>query len=149
MVADVAIACMLTVPILILAFAIGVHVQTGVPGALAFVAMACLWSLAFAGFGYAIALKTGNPAAVNSSFLLFFPFLFMTSSYVPRSQLTGWLSTIAAWNPVTYILEGLRSLVTQGWRWESLGKAVLAIAVVAVVSLSLSLAALRGRTRQG
>jgi len=149
MVADVAIACMLTVPILILAFAIGVHIQTGVPGALAFVAMACLWSLAFAGFGYAIALKTGNPAAVNSSFLLFFPFLFMTSSYVPRSQLTGWLSTIAAWNPVTYILEGLRSLVTQGWRWESLGKAVLAIAVVAVVSLSLSLAALRGRTRQG
>jgi len=148
MVADVAIACMLTVPILILAFAIGVHIQAGVPGALAFVALACLWSLAFAGFGYAIALKTGNPAAVNSSFLLFFPFLFMTSSYVPRSQLTGWLSTIAAWNPVTYILEGLRSLVTQGWRWESLGKAVLAIAVVAVVSLSLSLAALRGRTRQ-
>ena len=85
---------------------------------------------------------------MNSSFLLFFPFLFMTSSYVPRSQLTGWLSGIAAWNPVTYILEGLRSLVTQGWRWESLGKAVLAIAVVAVVSLSLSLAALRGRTRQ-
>ena len=46
--------------------------------------LAALWSLAFAGFGYAIALKTGNPAAVNSSFLLFFPFLFLTSSYVPR-----------------------------------------------------------------
>src|SRR5215472_4073567 len=128
MVADVAIACMLTVPILILAFALGVHIESGAAGALAFVAMACLWSLAFAGFGYAIALKTGNPAAVNSSFLLFFPFLFMTSSYVPRSQLTGWLSGIAAWNPVTYILEGLRSLVTQGWHWQSLGKALIAIA---------------------
>ena len=149
MVADVAIACMLTVPILILAFALGVHIESGAAGALAFVALACLWSLAFAGFGYAIALKTGNPAAVNSSFLLFFPFLFMTSSYVPRSQLTGWLSGIAAWNPVTYILEGLRSLVTQGWHWQSLGKALIAIGVVAVVSMSLSLAALRGRTRQG
>jgi len=149
MVADVAIAALLTVPILVLAFAIGVHIQAGLLGAVAFVVMACLWSLAFAGFGYAIALKTGNPAAVNSSFLLFFPFLFMTSSYVPRNQLTGWLSTIAGWNPVTYILEGLRSLVTQGWRWESLGKALLAIGIVGVLSMSLSLAALRGRTRRG
>ena len=85
--------------------------------------MGCLWSLACAGFGYAIALKTGNPAAVNSSFLLFFPLLFMTSSYVPRSQLSGWLSVIATWNPVTYVLEGLRSLVTIGWDWASLGTA--------------------------
>ena len=51
---------------------------------LVFIVIAALWSLAFAGFGYAIALKTGNPAAVNSSFLLFFPFLFLTTSYVPR-----------------------------------------------------------------
>ena len=116
---------------------------------LAFVALAGLWSLAFAGFGYAIALKTGNPAAVNSAFLLFFPFLFMTSSYVPRGQLSGWLNTIAAWNPVTYLLEGLRSLVTTGWQWDSLLKAVLAIAGVAVLSMSLCLAALRGRTRRG
>jgi ABC-2 type transport system permease protein len=149
LVADVAIACALVVPILVLALVLGVHLQTGVLGALAFILMACLWSLAFAAFGYAIALKTGNPAAVNSSFLLFFPFLFLTSSYVPRGQLTGWLKTIAAWNPVTYVLEGLRSLVTQGWQWQSLGKAVLAIALVGTVSMSLCLAALRGRTRRG
>jgi ABC-2 type transport system permease protein len=149
MAADVAIACLLTTPILVLALAIGVHIHTGALGAIVFVLLACLWSLAFAGFGYAIALKTGNPAAVNSSFLLFFPFLFMTSSYVPRSQLTGWLSSIAGWNPVTYILEGLRSLVTSGWEWASLGKALLAIAVVGVVSMSMCLAALRGRTRRG
>jgi ABC-2 type transport system permease protein len=149
MAADVAIACLLTTPILVLALAIGVDFHTGVPGAIAFVLLACLWSLAFAGFGYAIALKTGNPAAVNSSFLLFFPFLFMTSSYVPRSQLTGWLSSIAGWNPVTYILEGLRSLVTTGWRWETLGKALLAIAAVGAISMSLCFAALRGRTRRG
>ena len=76
-------------------------------------------------------------------------FLFMTSSYVPRSQLSGWLSVIATWNPVTYVLEGLRSLVTIGWEWASLGKAVLAIAAVGVLSMSLCLAALRGRTRRG
>ena len=149
MVADVAIACTLMVPILGLALGLGVRLQSGQAGGLAFLLMGCAWSLAFAGFGYAIALKTGNPAAVNSSFLLFFPFLFMTSSYVPRAQLSGWLGSIATWNPVTYVLEGLRSLVTQGWQWDSLVKAVLAIIAVGLVSMSLCLAALRGRTRRG
>ena len=149
MIADVTIACALTLPILGLALALGVRMESGLLGAALFLLMGCAWSLAFAAFGYAIALKTGNPAAVNSSFLLFFPFLFMTSSYVPRNQLTGWLGDVAGWNPVTYVLEGLRSLVTGGWQWATLGKAWLAIAVVAVVSMSLCLAALRGRTRRG
>src|SRR5436853_181332 len=116
MVADVAIACLLTVPIIVVGFALGVHFDAGAAGLLAFIAISGLWSLAFAGFGYAIALKTGNPAAVNSSFLLFFPFLFMTSSYLPRCQLTGWLNSITGWNPAKYELEGQRSLVTQGWQ---------------------------------
>jgi ABC-2 type transport system permease protein len=149
MVADVAVAMALTVPILVLGFAIGVRFETGVLGVVAFIAMAALWSLAFSGFGYAIALKTGNPAAVNSSFLLFFPFLFLTSSYVPRSQLSGWLDTVAGLNPVTYLLEGLRSLVAQGWEWGAIAKAVLAIALLGTLSMSLCFAALRGRTRRG
>ncbi|MCU1429579.1 MAG: transporter permease [Actinomycetia bacterium] len=149
MVADVAVAIGLTVPILALGFAIGVRFEGGPLGVLAFILLAALWSLAFSGFGYAIALKTGNPAAVNSSFLLFFPFLFLTSSYVPRSQLSGWLHTVAAFNPVTYLLDGLRSLVSQGWQWGELGKAVLAIAVLGAISMSMCFAALRGRTRRG
>ena len=149
MVADVVVAMALTVPVLALGFAIGVRFDSGVPGLLLFVVLAACWSLAFSGFGYAIALKTGNPAAVNSTFLLFFPFLFLTSSYVPRNQLSGWLHTVAGLNPVTYLLEGLRSLVTQGWEWSSLGKALLAIAFMGAISMSLCFAALRGRVRRG
>jgi ABC-2 type transport system permease protein len=149
MVADITVAMALTVPILALGFALGVRFKTGALGVVAFIVVAALWSLAFSGFGYAIALKTGNPAAVNSSFLLFFPFLFLTSSYVPRSQLSGWLDTVAGLNPVTYLLEGLRSLVSQGWRWGKLGEALLAIAVLGLVSMSLCFGALRGRTRRG
>jgi ABC-2 type transport system permease protein len=149
MVADVAVASALTVPILVLGYALGVRFEAGPLGVVAFIVLAALWSLAFAGFGYAIALKTGNPAAVNSSFLLFFPFLFLTSSYVPRSQLTGWLDTVAGINPVTYLLEGLRSLVLLGWEWDDLGKALAAIALVGAVSMSLCFGALRGRLRRG
>jgi ABC-2 type transport system permease protein len=149
MVADVAVACALTIPIVVLGLALGVRFEAGPLGIVAFVLLAALWSLAFAGFGYAIALKTGNPAAVNTSFLLFFPFLFLTSSYVPRTQLSGWLDTVAAWNPVTYLLEGLRTLEMQGWRWEALGQALLAIGVVGLISMTLCFGALRGRLRQG
>jgi len=95
-----------------------------------------------------IALKTGNPAAVNSSFLLFFPFLFLTSSYVPRDQLSGWLDTVAGWNPVTYLLEGLRSLALSGWHWDDIGKAFLALLVVFLISFGLCFAALRSRVNQ-
>ena len=148
MVADVAVASALAVPVVAIGLLLGVRFEAGPAGILVFILLAALWSLAFAGFGYAIALKTGNPAAVNSSFLLFFPFLFLTSSYVPRPQLDGWLDQVAAWNPVTYLLEGLRAVTMEGWQWGDLAQAVLAISLVAVVSMSLCFGALRGRLRQ-
>lgn len=144
LVADVAIAMGLAVPILTLGLVLGTGFTTGVVGVLVFLLLAALWSLAFAGFGYAVALKTGNPAAVQSIFLLFFPFLFLTTSYVPRQQLSGWLDTVASVNPVTYILEGLRALVSDGWTIDLLW-AVVAIAVVGTLSMWLCLAALRAR----
>jgi len=150
MAADVAVSATLTVPILFLGIILGVHFQDGPLGVAVFVLLASLWSLAFAGFAYAVALKTGNPAAVNSLFLLFFPFLFLTSSYVPRSQLSGWLDTVAGFNPVTYLLGGLRSLVLDsGWQWDQLGQALGAIAVVGVISMAMCFAALRGRVKRG
>ncbi len=150
MAADMAVAAALTVPILALGLGLGVHFEDGPLGVVAFIVIAALWSLAFAGFGYAIALKTGNPAAVNSTFLLFFPILFLTSAYVPRSQLSGWLNTVAGFNPVTYLLAGFRSIVMgNGWQWSQLGQALLAIAIVGVISMSMCFAALRGRIKSG
>jgi ABC-2 type transport system permease protein len=149
MAADVAVAAVMTAPILVFGVILGVRFEAGPLGVLAFVALASLWSLAFSGFGYAIALKTGNPAAVNSAFLLFFPFLFLTSSYVPRSQLSSWLNTVAGFNPVTYLLGGLRSLVLgHGWQPAQLGQAVAAIAVVGAISMTMCFAALRGRVKR-
>jgi len=149
MAADITVASALIIPIVIVGFIVGVRFETGPLGVVVFITIGALWSLAFSGFGYAIALKTGNPAAVNSSFLLFFPFLFLTSSYVPREQLSGWLDTVATFNPVTYLLEGLRSLVVEGWEWGDLASALVAVGVVAAVSMTMCFAALRGRIRRG
>ncbi len=148
MAADLMAVLMLAIPVTALGLALGVRFETGILGMIAFLFYGAAWGLAFAGFPYAIALKTGNPAAVNSSFILFFPFAFLTSSFLPKESLTGWLSTIATYNPVTYVLDGLRSLISEGWVWSDLGKGLLAIAAVTSVSFGLASAAMRGRVSQ-
>jgi ABC-2 type transport system permease protein len=147
MVADFALVIALAIPVVVLGLALGVHFESGPLGILVFLLLAGLWGVGFTGFPYAIALKTGNPAAVNSSFVLFFPFAFLTTSFLPKDQLTGWLAAIATYNPVTYLLAGLRSLIFVGWDSTALFQALLAIVGVSLVSLSLALAALRGRVR--
>jgi ABC-2 type transport system permease protein len=149
MAADVVAIVLITVPVLALGLLIGVSFVTGVLGMVVFIAYGALWGLAFAGFPYAIALKTGNPAAVNASFILFFPFAFLTTSFLPKEALTGWLSTVATYNPVTYVLEGLRSLITEGWEWDTLVYGAAASLALMVVSFGLASVAMRGRVSRG
>lgn len=145
MVADFVLVVGLTVPVIIMGFIAGVDFETGVLGILSFMLIAGIWGLIFAGFPYAIAFKTGNAAAVNISFLLFFPFLFMTSLFVPQEAMTGWLSAAADYNPVTYVLAALRSLIYGGWDSQALLNGMIAIAGVGVLSIGMALAALKGR----
>ena len=147
-VADFALVLALSLPVITLEFIVGVRFESGPLGVLAFILIAGACGLAFTGFPYAIALKTGNPAAVNSSFLLFFPFVFLSTVFLPREALTGWLATVATYNPVTYLLAALRSLISIGWDWTLLGQGMLAVGGMGTVSIGLALLALRGRTRR-
>ena len=145
MTADFMLVALVSIPVLIMGFAVGVRFETGVLGMMLFLVIAATWSLVYAGIPYAIALKTGNPAAVNTSFLLFFPLVFMTPVFIPLEAMTDWMQVIATYNPVTYLLGALRSLVVGGWDWSELLKGLACLAGVGVVSVSLALAALRGR----
>ncbi|MEM8708829.1 MAG: ABC transporter permease [Actinomycetota bacterium] len=145
MVADFVLVVALSVPVMILGFFMGVRFDTGPLGVLVFVLIGALWGLGYTGIPYAIALKTGNPGAVNSSFIIFFPFAFLTTAYLPADNLSGWLSTVSKFNPVTYVLGGLRSLFN-GWDAGEVGKALLATLALAAFTQTLSLLALRGRT---
>lgn len=149
MVADLALVVALCIPVVVLGLAVGVTFDAGLLGIVAFILIAGLWGLVFTGFPYAIALKTGSPAAVNSSFLLFFPFAFLTTAFAPKDALTGWMSAIATHNPVTYILDALRSLLFEGWDAAALAKGLGCILAVGLVSQALAFAALRGRLRRG
>ncbi len=128
MVADFVLVFCLSLLVALVGMAVGVRFATGILGLLAFLLLSSAWGMAFTGFPYTIALRTGNPAAVNSSFLIFFPFAFLTSSFLPLELLTSWLRAIARFNPVTYLLDGLRSLVSEGWVVDDLLKAIAAVA---------------------
>lgn len=146
--ADLALILALAIPVTLLGLLVGVSSATGILGLVVFVIIGGLWGLAFTGFPYAIALRTGNPAAVNNAFLLFFPFAFLTTAYLPEEQMTGWLATAAKFNPVTYLLDAMRTMLMVGWDAESLLKGLAAIAVVGAVAFGLAFAALRGRVRR-
>ena len=66
-----------------------------------------------------------------------------------KSRNVEWPKVVASWNPVTSLLEGLRSLVSTGWNLGDLAKALVAVAIVGALSMTLCFAALRGRIRRG
>lgn len=144
-VADAIVLLFLSLPVLGMGLALGVRFATGAAGAIVFIVIVTVWGLSYTGIPYAIALRTGNPTAVNNSFLLFFPMVFLTPAWMPRDALTGWLAAIATWNPVTYIIEGLRTLFI-GWDGVALGKTLAAVGGIGALSQYLAFSALRHRT---
>ena len=145
MVADIVLAVALSLVVIVMGFVFGVRFGTGLLGILVFLALAVAWSLSFTGFPYTVALRTGNPAAVNSSFLIFFPFAFLTPAYVPRELMTGWMQAVATWNPVTYLLEAMRSLMSDGWDVASLGKGIASITGLGVITFTMAFRSLARR----
>ncbi|MFZ0383489.1 MAG: ABC transporter permease [Solirubrobacteraceae bacterium] len=80
-----------------------------------------------------------NVQATQSSFLLFFPLLFLTPNFVPFDRLSPLMETLARINPVSYVIVGLRSLVIDGWNVGNIAVCVLVIVVMGAVLTGLSL----------
>ena len=108
--------------------------------------LALLIALAFASLGSFIGLRTGSGEAVQGVFPLFFVFLFLSSSSLPRDLIEqDWFRTIATYNPVSYLFEGLRSLIIFGWQGKELALGFGIAVVIAVIGIAGSASALRTR----
>ncbi len=130
--------------VLLVSLAFGARVKAGVPGALAIVVLASLWGAAYAGLAILMALYTRSVQATNASFLVFFPLLFLTPNFVPFDRLTPLMEALARANPVSYVIEGLRSLVLQGW---VLGKLAICLGVIVATGLILTWLSVRAIER--
>jgi ABC-2 type transport system permease protein len=128
--------------VLIAGIALGAHVESGPLGALAIILLAALFGVAYAGFAVLVALRTRNVQATNTSFILFFPLLFLTPNFVPFERLTPLMETLARLNPVSYVIEGLRSLVIQGWDPDKIAACLAVTVGMGLVLTALSLRAI-------
>jgi ABC-2 type transport system permease protein len=127
-------------------FAAGLQIKAGVGGLLVLEALAMLIAIGFASLGAFIGLWTGSGEAVQGVFPLFFVFLFLSSSTLPRDLIEhDWFRTIATYNPVSYLFEGLRSPILFGWQAQALLLGFGFAAAIAAIGLFGSVRALRTR----
>jgi ABC-2 type transport system permease protein len=150
MVADLALLVGVTSLLVGFGVAAGVRFATGPAGAVAFVLLGAAWGVSYSGIPYAVAFRTGNPMAIAASVNLAFPFIFLTTTFLPKQALTGWLAEVATYNPVTYVLDAMRSLLGDGsWDAVVIAKGILAVLGMAALTLPAALTTFRHRTSRG
>ena len=124
----------------------GVEIESGVAGALLILVLATLICCGFGALGLWIALRTGSTEGVQSQFPLLFFFTFISSMNLPRNLIeVDWFRDIATVNPVSYMIEGIRSLVIEGWNAQAL--ALGFGLTIAVLLFAMTIAARQLRVR--
>jgi ABC-2 type transport system permease protein len=131
---------------LLVGLATGVTLVSGPGGAIVLLGLSILISFAFASLGGLLALRFGTGEAVQGIFPLLFVTLFLSSSSLPRNLIkTPWFRDVATYNPVSYLIESLRSLVIKGWDFQALALGVGFSLALLVITLGLSERAMRTR----
>jgi ABC-2 type transport system permease protein len=130
--------------------AAGARLEAGAAGVVVLLLLASLIATAFGAIGAFLALLTGSGEAVQGLFPLLFVLLFLSSMNLPRNLIEiDWFRTVATINPVSYLIEGLRSLIIFGWDAQALALAFgigLGLAVAALGAASLALKGRLART---
>jgi ABC-2 type transport system permease protein len=134
--------------VILVGLLLGLQPATGVLGLLVVIGLSVLLGIGFAGFTVSAALGSGSAAATQGASFLFFPLTFLAPTFVPLSLLSGWLAVAAKLNPITYVMEAMRSLLNTGWDSHAIWIAILACLVLAAATYTLSVFALRVRTRR-
>ncbi|HEX7293582.1 MAG TPA: ABC transporter permease [Solirubrobacterales bacterium] len=127
----------------------GAEIHSGVPGALIAIVLVTATAMAVGGLGAAIALRTGSASVVQGLFPLVLVVLFLSTAFFPESLMIEPAKTIAAYNPLSFIVEGIRNPIIAEVDASDLLYAALAIAGIVLLGLALSASALRHRLRVG
>ncbi len=126
--------------------AAGATLEAGVVGALVLFALSLVIVFAFGCVGVYAAFRFGNGEAVQGLFPVLFVFLFLSSMALPRDLIEqDWFRTVATYNPVSYLIEGVRSLFIVGFDGEALALAFGCGAAIGAVFLALAVGRLRTR----
>lgn len=127
----------------------GARIESGVPGALIAIAFVTTAALAVGGIGAAIALRTGTASVVQGLFPIVLVVLFLSTAFFPKGLMIEPAKTIATYNPMSFVVNGIRDPIISGISGGDVLGATLAIAGIAALGLLLSARALRHRLRVG
>jgi ABC-2 type transport system permease protein len=136
LVAEFTKGIVISIAISALGMVFGVTIASGPLGFLLLVLLTASWAVVFVGLLQLIALKTRNAAATNSASLIFFPLMFLTPNFVPRDLLTRPMEIAATLNPVTYLMESLRSLILDDLAWGTILPGFAVVGVVGAIMLA-------------
>src|SRR5919112_342572 len=124
----------------------GVDIRSGFLGMVVIVFLTVVVALGFGGIGAILALRTGSVEAVESAFPLFFVAIFMSSINLPRDLIEAdWFRFIATINPISYLVEGIRSLVITGWDAQALALGFGCASAIVALALAGAAASLKTR----
>jgi ABC-2 type transport system permease protein len=142
----VALGIVQAITFLLVGVAAGAGFAAGPGGALVILALSIVMSVGFGALGAFVALRTGSAEAVQGMFPLFFVLLFISSMALPRPLIQiDWFRSVATYNPVSYLIEGIRSLLVDGWNAQALELGFGVAVAVVVVGLGAASLALRTR----
>ena len=136
LVAEFTKGIVISIAIIALGMVFGVTIASGVLGFVLLVLLTASWAVVFVGLLQLIALKTRSAAATNSAGLIFFPLMFLTPNFVPRDLLTRPMEIAASINPVTYLMESLRSLILDDLAWGTILPGFAVVGVVGAIMLA-------------
>jgi len=143
LIAESAKTAVLTAILILVALPFGVRIASGPIGFLLLLVLTAWWAVVYSGFMQLIALKSRSAAATNSGSLIFFPLLFLTPNFVPRPPLTRPMEIAATYNPVTYIMEGMRSLILDDFAWAPIARGFVVVAAAFVLMATLNVRVVR------
>jgi ABC-2 type transport system permease protein len=125
---------------------VGVHFASGLAGIFVLLFFAALISVSFGAIGLFLALRTGSGEAIQGLFPLLFVFLFLSSMNTPRNLIgVDWFRFVATVNPVSYLIECVRSLIITGWNGQALALGFGLAAGIGILAVTIATLALKDR----
>ena len=131
---------------IVVGLAAGVEFESGPAGIAVLLVYGAIVALCFGALGAWLAYRTGSGETIQALFPVLFVFLFISSMNAPRDLIgVEWFRIAATLNPVSYMIECVRSLIITGWDWQALALGFGFVIALGVISFALASQALRTR----
>jgi ABC-2 type transport system permease protein len=127
----------------------GAHINEGVPAVIWIIVLTAAAAVSFGTIGAAIALRSNSASVVQGIFPLVFVILFLSDAFFPANLMLEPASWVAEYNPFSFIVNGIREPIIDGWSATTQLKAIGSVLGIGALGFVLCAAAMRSRLRRG